>query len=198
VSLTVEYVPAGEIEPHPSNPRKGSVDAVRESIRENGVYKPIIVQRSTGYILAGNHTYRAMVAEGMKTVPVTYTDAEGEDATRILLIDNRSSDLAGYYEPGLIDLLKTLPDLTGTGYDDAALADLVHRNAFEEPQGIPDQGETEANPYRTRSFTLTEEQAAVVDEAIRQGIAATKGRPGNKNARALIWACRRYTVGAAK
>ncbi len=44
---------------HPKNPRKGNVDLIIESIEENGFYGALIVQKSTGYILTGNHRFVA-------------------------------------------------------------------------------------------------------------------------------------------
>lgn len=125
--LTVEYVPVGEIQPHPSNARQGDVGAIHQSIETNGVYRPLIVQRGTGFILAGNHTYRAMTQQGAVVVPVVWRDVDDETARRIMLADNRTADLGDYDNHALLDLLQSLPDLDGTGYDgddlDALLQD---------------------------------------------------------------------------
>ena len=50
-----ELVAPRALRPHPRNPRRGDVDAIEESIAENGFYGCVVAQRSTGYILAGNH-----------------------------------------------------------------------------------------------------------------------------------------------
>jgi ParB-like chromosome segregation protein Spo0J len=36
------------------NPRKGNIKELVESLKANGQYKPIVVQKSTKQILAGN------------------------------------------------------------------------------------------------------------------------------------------------
>ena len=124
--LTVEYVPVGEIQPHPANARQGDVGAIHQSIETNGVYRPLIVQKGTGFILAGNHTYRAMAQQGAVVVPVVWRDVDDETARRIMLADNRTADLGDYDNQALLDLLQGLPDLVGTGYDDDDLDAITH------------------------------------------------------------------------
>lgn len=120
------------IQEHPANPREGDIGAVFQSIKSNGFYGACIVQRSTGFILAGNHRYKAAVEAGATTIPVLYIDVDDDRARRILLVDNRSNDLATYNEQSLADELTALFEATGTldgtGYDgddlDQILADL--------------------------------------------------------------------------
>lgn len=142
--LSIEYVPAESIAPSEKNPRKGNVEAIRASIRANGPYRPIIVQRSTRMILAGAHTWRAMSAENMDTVPVTFVDVDDETAKRIILADNRTADLGEYDEELLSELLSSLEDLEGSGYEENDLADLLDAiSAPGEVKGDPDA----APPY---------------------------------------------------
>lgn len=124
--LKIEYVPVGKIQPHPENPRRGDVDIIRESVKANGVYRPLIVQKSSGYILAGNHTYQALVAEGIERVPVVFLDVDDVGAKRIMLADNRTSDFGDYDDAQLMELLQALDgDLVGTGWDDDDLSELL-------------------------------------------------------------------------
>lgn len=122
--------PADDLREHPENARKGNVAAIKESVRQNGVYKPVVAQRSTGYILSGNHTYRGLTELGALKVPVAWVDVNDEQARRILLADNRTTELGTYDEVQLADLLTTLSEgegtgLVGTGYSDDDLADLL-------------------------------------------------------------------------
>jgi ParB/RepB/Spo0J family partition protein len=124
-----ELVPPDRLTPHPKNARRGDVDAIAESIRRNGFYGSVIVQRTTGHVLVGNHRLRAAIAAGLDEVPVTYVDVDDETALRILLADNRSSDLATY-ETGelaaLLEQLSTTPDeLAGTLYTPESLGELL-------------------------------------------------------------------------
>lgn len=133
-------VPIDEVSNHPRNVRQGDVGAIAESLKEHGQYRPIVVQRSTGYVLAGNHTLKAAKALGWKKVAVTYVECDDERALRILLADNRTNDLATYDDGALAELLKELTEsetgLAGTMYDgdalDQLLSDLAETNFTEE------------------------------------------------------------------
>lgn len=108
------------LKPHPANPRRGDVRAIQASLTRFGQVKPIVVQRSTGYIVAGNHTYQAARALGWPTIRCLVRDMTDDEARGYLLADNRTADHATYDEGGLYQLLQdTLQDgsLEGTGYD---------------------------------------------------------------------------------
>ena len=134
MALTVNAVAIDSITPHPRNVRQGDVGAIVESLKAHGQYRPIVVQKSTGHILAGNHTWKAARLLKWAKIDVTTIDVDDDEALRILLIDNRSNDLAAYDEHELLELLKELATtdimLDGTGYtledldDKMALADL--------------------------------------------------------------------------
>lgn len=122
-------VPVGELTPHPDNARTGNVDMIAESLATNGQYRPIVVQRSTMHVLAGNHTLQAALALDWLTIEAVIVDVDDEQAKRILLVDNRANDVASYDDAALADLLRSLADtdgaLLGTGYTADDLADLL-------------------------------------------------------------------------
>jgi hypothetical protein len=124
-----EMVPVDRITTHPDNARRGNIEVIRESIRTNGFYGACVVQRSTSHILVGNHRYLAAVEEGLAEVPVVWVDKSDEEARRLLLVDNRTTDLAVYDDQALVELLSNYADdnggLVGTGWDDAELAALI-------------------------------------------------------------------------
>jgi ParB-like chromosome segregation protein Spo0J len=121
-----------DVRPHPANPRNGDIDAIAESIQVNGCYRPLYAQRSSGFILAGNHTYHALLALGADAVPVIWLDVDEISAKRILAVDNHAADLGNYDNGVLLDLLDDLAahdSLLGTAYtedDRADLRALVH------------------------------------------------------------------------
>jgi hypothetical protein len=128
VNESYESVSLGDLRPHPRNPRHGSVEAIRQSIGHNGFYGAVVAQKSTGYILAGNHRWMAARESGMAEVPVIWVDVDDERALKILLADNRTNDLATYDESQLADILAGLAntsDLLGTGYDGDDLDELI-------------------------------------------------------------------------
>lgn len=139
--LTVHDIPVGDLALLPGNPRQGDIGAVSESMRINGVYQPIIVNRGTltgrpFEVIAGNHRAQAAQQLGHDTVPAVILDVDDEQATRIALADNRTSDLAAYDNDALVAMLQNLPDLTGTGYDGDDLDALLAEH--EVPDFAPD------------------------------------------------------------
>lgn len=136
--------PASRLKPHPANPRLGNEDAICASIEANGFYGAVVAQVGTDYILAGNHRWKSAIKKGADVVPVIWVECDEKTAKQILLADNRTNDVAGYNEPELIKLLQEMSaspgGLTGTGYDDAALRDLVDRVAASQP---PAPGQTD-------------------------------------------------------
>lgn len=144
--LTVHQLPIGDLTLLPGNPRQGDVGAISESMRENGVYQPVIVNKGTHTgrpfeVLAGNHRVQAAQALGHVTIPAVVLDLGEERAARIALADNRTGDLADYDTSALVAMLQGLPDLVGTGYDGDDLDDLIR-----ELDGPPDTLDTTEEP----------------------------------------------------
>lgn len=123
--------------PHPKNPRRGNIPAIRKSIETNGWYGALVVQRQTRYVLAGNHRLEAVRQMGWISVPVLWLDCDDKTAEKILLADNRTSDLATYDSDSLAALLVGLRDddgLLGTGWTDDDYKRLLSREE-DEPTG---------------------------------------------------------------
>jgi len=145
----VQHVPINRVRQHPANPREGDVGAIWESIQENGFFGALVVQESSGCILAGNHRWMAAKEAGMNEVPVIYVDVGDERAMRILLADNRTNDVATYDGEQLADLLEHLDStddgLSGTGYDGDALDELLYDLGRDAPDfgpvGMDEQGQ---------------------------------------------------------
>ena len=119
VTTGQRYEPAADLarlKDHPRNPRRGDDASVAASVDRNGWYGAIIAQESTGLILAGHTRRRVLEAAGEQAGPVLWIDCDDETATRILLADNRTAELATWDTDALADLLGDLPDLVGTGY----------------------------------------------------------------------------------
>lgn len=147
--LTVHHVPLDEVALLPGNPRQGDIGAVSESMRINGVYQPIIINRGTHTgrpmeVIAGNHRAQAAQQLGHSTIPAVVLDVDDEAAARIALADNRTSDLADYDTSALIVMLQQLPDLDGTGYDTDDLDDLVA--SLGDDTGLPPADEDPTVP----------------------------------------------------
>lgn len=129
------------VQPHPRNVNMGDTDAIIESIQVNGFTAPILVQRSTGYIVAGNHRYAAVIELGGDEIPVIWLDMDDEQALRYMLADNRSTRLGkddlGLLQEVLEELQGSEIGLTGALYDDEYLENL--RNSLEEGLEFDDE-----------------------------------------------------------
>jgi len=128
--LVLHRIPLADLSPHPMNPRRGNVAMLVESLQENRQYAPIVVNKGskTGRrdeILAGHHLVLAAAELGWPDIKAVYVDEDEEGARRILLADNRSSDLAGYDDRLLAELLSSLERLDGTGFTEEDLASLI-------------------------------------------------------------------------
>jgi len=143
--------PIANVTPHPRNVRQGDVGAIVTSLEAHGQYRPIVVQKETGHILAGNHTFQAATALGWDKIAATYVDCDDEQALRILLADNRANDLASYDDNALAELLTELAEgtgLEGTLFEPEDLQTLLNDLANDDfnptnPSGDPvDFGET--------------------------------------------------------
>lgn len=124
-TLDALAVPVDSLKPYGRNPRQGDVGAIIASLERHGQYRPIVVNTRTQEVLAGNHTLQAARALGWTEIAATFVDVDEDTAARIVLIDNRSNDLAAYDDHALVELLQSLPDLDGTGFDGDALDELL-------------------------------------------------------------------------
>lgn len=142
-ALASAVIDPAELNTYFKNPRKGVVSAIVESLEAHGQYKPLIVNRGSltgrpNEVLAGNHLLAALLERGASQALVHWLDVDDDEAARIVAVDNRSSDLGGYDEKMLAELLTGLPDLAGTGYNDGDLTRLLNGIAEGENEGLTD------------------------------------------------------------
>lgn len=128
------------------NARKGNVEAIKKSIIANGVFRTIVVNRGTftgrtNEVLCGNHSVKALRDLGRETVPVALVDVDDDQATRIVLADNKVSDDATYDVDLLTSVLSDLDDLEGTGYTQDDLDKLLNGLEDGDPKDSGHQEE---------------------------------------------------------
>lgn len=131
------------VEPHPENYNNGDVDEIATSIQKIGMYGPIKVQRSTGYIVAGNHTWMACKMLNATQVPIVYADLDDEEAISVLVRDNelaRAAKPDHYQLVQLLDRIKTNEgNLEGVGRTEQDLENL--RKLIEIPVEYDEYGQ---------------------------------------------------------
>lgn len=116
IQVNTEIVDINSLKPYRKNPRRGDVEAIAKSLEHNGQYKPIVVNRKDNSILAGNHTWRAARSLGWTEIAVSWVEVDDTQASKIVLADNRTSDMSIYDDSKLLELLNSLPSLEGTGF----------------------------------------------------------------------------------
>ncbi len=112
----IKEIPVSEIRPNPYQPRKTfnqeALEELAESIRNYGVFQPIIVKKSIkGYdLIAGERRLRASRLAGIDTIPAIVKEFTDEEMREISLLENiqrenlTAIELAWAYK-GIIDNL---------------------------------------------------------------------------------------------
>jgi site-specific DNA-methyltransferase (adenine-specific) len=137
--LRALVVPLECVELHPRNPRLGDVAAVAASLTRFGQQKPVVVQRSTSFVVAGNHVVRAALSLGWTEIAANVEDLDDAEAIAFMLADNRTADL-GEYDDGLLAAIlseqQAADNLAATGYDADAVAALLADAGFIEDRDL--------------------------------------------------------------
>ena len=91
---SIVEIPLSELRANPYQPRKNfdeeSLGELASSIKEHGVFQPIIVKKSIkGYeIIAGERRFRASKMAGLSTIPAIIKDFSDEEMMQIALLEN--------------------------------------------------------------------------------------------------------------
>ncbi|MGV2855402.1 DNA methyltransferase [Glutamicibacter sp. AGC13] len=119
-------VHVNDLKPYAGNARQSDMDSIKESVQTHGLYRSIVVRKTTMEILAGNHTWQAAKELGITHISVGIIDVDEHTALKIVLADNGTNDKATYDDQALAELLAALDgDLTGTGFIDQDYDDLL-------------------------------------------------------------------------
>lgn len=172
-------VPADQPILHPQNYRRGDVENIAASLARFGQVRPIVVQESTGHVVAGNHTLKAVRELGWEAVAAVVVDLSDDEAEAYLVADNRASDKATNDDAALAPILERLMlagKLEGTGYTPDDVDDMlstmnqmpdVNPGDFEGDAPPPDEGLKERFANRSqvalRQFVLMYDQDTAVE-----------------------------------
>jgi hypothetical protein len=144
-NLRQHAVPIDEPQSHPDNKRLGDVENIKRSITRFGQVRPVMQQESTGYIVAGNHTRKAMQELGLSHIAVIAVPMDDEEALAYLVADNRLAELGGYDDAGLnanLEKLMLAGKLEGTGFTPDEVDDrLAAMDALPEVEPADEQAQ---------------------------------------------------------
>lgn len=142
----VSYVPLSTLAPDPRNPKAHDQETIDASIGRFGMLDLIVQDQRTGYIVSGHGRHKALsgmeergetAPEGVKVspegqwlVPVVtgWASRTDTEASAALIALNRTTELGGWVDDALLDMLSDLDDggegLVGVGYSPAEVEDL--------------------------------------------------------------------------
>lgn len=198
----IEVWPLDRLQPYARNARTHSEEQIAKiaaSIAEFGFTNPILVDSDAG-IIAGHGRLAAARALGLTAVPVIPLEHLSERQRRAyILADNRLALDAGWDEALLAEELAALQDedfdLALTGFSDKELADLLVTEETAGPAEMPNLPTGDKGEFQKRTFTLHDDQANVVDDALilaRTKPEADTGVNENSNGNALALICYEY------
>ena len=147
--LGARDIPVAELTYFPGNARRGNLAEIRKSVKRLGQYRSVVVRHAPDglVILAGNHTVRAMTAEGHQTAYCDVIRCTDDEAIRVNVADNRLSDIAGADPDELVQLLSYLDDdYTGTGWTATEVEALIGPPDFSPEDDSPRLDELEPRP----------------------------------------------------
>jgi hypothetical protein len=129
----LELVRIDTLKPHPRNYNvhpDDELDQLIASIKAHGLYRPVVTARD-GTILAGHGITQALLKMGSEYVKIKRKDYDPDDSRALMLLvgDNEIGRMAERDDRALSELIRdikdTSTDLSGTGYDEMMLANLV-------------------------------------------------------------------------
>lgn len=149
-----ELVSPLKLKPNPRNPNRHSTDQCRRLIKlyeYHGIRHPIIVSKSSGYIVAGHGRHQAALMAEMKEFPVVYQEFADEDAEYAFMVaDNAIADWADLDLSAINALVPDLSpdfDLDWLGLENFELDPADKPKKEKKPKLCPHCGEdVNANP----------------------------------------------------
>lgn len=155
----------------PKNARKNhNVEGISESLRSYGQRKPIIVNAETGFIEAGNGTFKAAKKLGWKTIAAVFVKDDPDTATGYSFADNRLTDQSEFDFDILKEMFESLTniDLMDIPGVDGDFLDEIDFNLVINETEYPEIPTGEKEPFQRMTFTLSDVQAETVRNAIKK------------------------------
>lgn len=175
----IEHLALSSLAVNPVNPKAHDLDTIDKSIGRFGYVEPVVVDGRTGQIISGHGrtaTLRAMEERGETAPEGVVLDEDGSwlvpvvtgwssrtdaEASAALIAMNRTTELGGWVDDALLDLLDGLAQdeeagLSGVGYSEDELEELrAWVGHFEKEQEEPEDRDLD---------TLEEEFGGMTEE----------------------------------
>lgn len=195
--LQVVYKPVADLIPYANNSRTHSdeqVTQVAASIKEFGFTNPVLIDEKNG-IIAGHGRLMAAKKLELEQVPtITLVGLTEAQRKAYIIADNQLALNSGWDLDTLrveFERLEELDfDLSLIGFEDDVVEKLLDIDA-EMPE-LPDG---DRDPFQQKTFTLHDEQAQLIDDAIakaRTNPLIDTGLNDNNNGNAIAYICEQW------
>lgn len=193
-------VKVANLVPYARNSRTHSAEQVAQiaaSIREFGFTNPLLIDEQGG-IIAGHGRLLAAQKLGFDEVPaITLQGLSDAQKKAYIIADNKLALNADWDDEMLrvefMELQEMGFDLELTGFSLDEIAELEFDSDCETD--MPELNDGDKEPFQQKTFTLHDEQAAVVDDAVtlaRTSPLADTGLNENSNGNALSLICQQW------
>jgi ParB-like chromosome segregation protein Spo0J len=203
-NMNIQKVAIEEINPAKYNPRKDlqpgdeEYEKLKRSIMEFDLVEPLIMNKQGNVLVGGHQRLKILKELGHTETDVSIVDLPPEKEKALNIALNK---ISGEWDfPLLKDLLEGLDgeiDLELTGFDINEIESLTDKFDIDEIDA-PMLADGDRTPYQQMTFTLHDEQAEKVKEALSEA----RGRGGgesamneNSNGNALYFICEAFING---
>lgn len=199
--MKIEKVSIDKLKQAEYNPRKNlkkgdpEYEKLKRSIKEFDYIEPVIWNSTTGNIVGGHQRYKILKDMGMKEIDCVIV---AMDETKEKMANIALNKIAGDWEfTALADLLAELDtgaiDMSLLGFDDKELEQIAtysSSNMFVSDDDAFGGLNKEKGEYEQITFTLTNNQAGIVRDAIKK--ATKQGEGENENGNAIAHICEKF------
>lgn len=155
----------------PKNAREGhDIKSIAESLNKYGQRKPIVVNKKTGNIEAGNGTFKAAIDAGWSHIAAVFVEDDDETAIGYSIADNRTGDLSEFNIDTLADLFMNIDALDIPGVDEQWL-DEIESSINDDEEDTPEDKPLDAEVFEIVVICKDEkQQIKLLNEFEEKGI----------------------------
>jgi ParB family transcriptional regulator, chromosome partitioning protein len=195
-----KLIKTSDLIPYANNSRTHSdeqINQVASSIKEFGFTNPVLIDEQNG-LIAGHGRVMAANKLGLDEVPAIILEGLTDAQKKAYVIADNQLALNSGWDLDMLRLeVETLQELDFDvdllGFDDDVIAKLVDIDC--EMPILPDG---DRDPFQQKTFTLHDEQANLIDDAITKAKTSPlidTGINENSNGNAIAWICEQWLKG---
>jgi len=165
--LVIEQRDPNELLAHPQNYRAHPAEQIEEiakSLRALGQYRNVVA-RPDGTLLAGHGVVEAARKVGMKTVAVHIFEGTAEQEHLLMVADNELSRKAVDDEQLLLNLLREMDDVSGTGWTQEEVEEAINGALQPSESSVETVTHSEAEYRWLVAFTVSEQEKLALEAA---------------------------------